>query len=145
MQLAIKMLTGKTIAIDAAASDSIGHVKSKIQNKEGIPPEHQRLIFAGKQLEDGRMLSDCGILHGCTVHLVLRPYGSPGAAPCAADGAMYLFVKTMTGRTITLDVEPGDTIETIKRKIYNYGLGSVQPPNADQLNSLTHNPQRSTR
>lgn len=108
MKLFVKTLTGKMIELEVETSDTIKEVKEKIQEQDGIPPEQQRLIFGGKQLADAKTLSECSITAGSTLHLVLALRGG---------GGMQVYVKTLTGKILTINVEPSDTIADVKSKI----------------------------
>ncbi|KAF9451192.1 hypothetical protein P691DRAFT_797072 [Macrolepiota fuliginosa MF-IS2] len=144
MQIFVRTLYGKTLTIEVRPCDTISILKAKIQAMEGIPSNQQRLIFAGSELGDEGTLSSSNLQKGSTVHLVIR-FGSmpPKSSPAEAvadefldagrtrappnntavvthpQPSMQIFIKTLTGKILTLDIKPSDTIANIKTKIQN--------------------------
>ena len=102
MVIIVKTLTGKNINLDVEPSDTIKTVKDLILKKEGFPPEHQRFIFAGKQLEDNKTLAECKIINQSTIHLIFNAR------------FIQIFIQTLTGKKIELKVASYDTIKTVK-------------------------------
>jgi ubiquitin len=105
-QLFVKTARGDTIVLPVSGGESVESVRSRVAERAGVPAGEQRLIFAGKQLEDGRMLEDYAVPNDATLHAAYR-----------LRGGMQVFVKTLTGKTVTLEVESSDTIENVKSKI----------------------------
>lgn len=80
LQIFVKSISGKTRTLTVSRTDTIAQIKAQIRDKEGIAPEEQRLIFAGKNLEDTKTVADYNLTADTTLHLVLRVRGGNNEA-----------------------------------------------------------------
>ncbi len=106
MQIFVKLPSGRTITIDCEPFDSVLNIKNRVDDREGIKPDAQRLIYGGKQLQDDKSLADYNIKPEATLSLVLRLLGG-----------FTVFAKTIDGKMYKIQVVPSDTIEVVMKKI----------------------------
>ena len=112
LEFTAKLQSGATIRLEVAADQTVEEVKREIQRREGIPVEEQELFFAGNELENYQKLRDCEITNGCDLDLITTTPSNPNTPM-----GITLFVKTLTGKTIALTVNPMDSVEDLKKQI----------------------------
>ena len=115
MQNFVKGFAGRHYSIEVESSDTVDSLKAKVEELEGVPAKEQRLIFAGRQLEDGHKLSDYNVVEFSSLNLVMRLLSCRRCPSCTDR---YVYVQTRTSKTITLQVnEPSDTVTDVRKKI----------------------------
>ncbi|GLJ55858.1 hypothetical protein SUGI_1199430 [Cryptomeria japonica] len=119
MQISVKTYAGKTVSLQVKSSDTIEDIKAMIEEKVGIPSFQQILVFSGKPLKDEDTLADYNIQNRSTIYSIM-----------ALRGGMQIFVRTLAGKTVSLDVETCDTVDNLKAKIY---LKLGVPPSEQRL------------
>ena len=106
MHIFIKTLSGRTLSLEVTPQNLVDDLRAIISDKEGIPPYQQRLVYSGRPLENGRTLQDYNVTADATIHLIK-----------SVGETMRLFIKTLTGKTITIEVDPTATVAEAKEKI----------------------------
>ena len=119
MLILVKNLYGRTVSVKVeSSSDTVASVKAKLEELEGIPPQHQNLLYSARILRDGHKLSDYNVKEESTLHLLMRPVSCGGGCCGSDDDSIYIYVQTRTSKNLALQVEPSsDTVADVRRKI----------------------------